>query len=229
MSFNVVITEHVLSEDYASATLEDVVTVEVIYVPPEVPAFVPIIEPQEDEPADEQEALEEPEAEPVVEEEKEEDELEEGEEEEEEEVEKISIFTWTPPVRKHKNTQSQQQFVIEIEPLVVSESSANETGFITFTFSKPIFIPDPFKNLERKISNSDFDGEIEKFLRIKVSSSYFDVGREEIAIEDYSLASFDSTGFSMLVTFAKPSFITQSLTEMDTLEVDFLKADLFVD
>ena len=40
--------------------------------------------------------------------------------------------------------------VIVIPPLVIKEQTMNETGYMTFKFSKPIFIPDHFKDLDSK-------------------------------------------------------------------------------
>ena len=88
--YSVEITEYILSEEFAFATLSETFTVTVPYVPIES-NFVVVIEEEEPE-----EVVEEP----VPEEEPEEEEEpveEEEEEEEDEEPEFVSVFTWTPP------------------------------------------------------------------------------------------------------------------------------------
>ena len=76
-------------------------------------------------------------------------------------------------------------------PLVVSENLANETGAVFIEFSKPIFIPEPYQNLETKKLDPDFDAQIEKVIKLGISSSYYDEGSPEIEIEEIILESFD--------------------------------------
>ncbi len=64
---------------------------------------------------------------------------------------------------------------------------------------------------------------------MSVSSAYFDDGVAEIAIKQFKLTAFNETGFSVDIEFENPAFITQSLTEQDTLEITFLVAKLFTD
>ena len=76
-------------------------------------------------------------------------------------------------------------------PLKVSEHSANETGAVFIEFSKPIFTPEPYQDLETKKLAPDFDAQIDKVLSITLSSSYYDEGRPEIEIAEVILESFD--------------------------------------
>ena len=78
-----------------------------------------------------------------------------------------------------------------IPPLVVSESSANETGTIFVSFSKPIFTPEKYKDLEKKKAKEGFDDQLSSLISLSVSSSYFDEGSPELEITDYSLQTFD--------------------------------------
>jgi len=64
---------------------------------------------------------------------------------------------------------------------------------------------------------------------MSVSSAYFDDEDPEIAISGFKLSAFNETGFSVDIEFANPAFITQSLTEQDTLEITFKAANLFSD
>ena len=63
------------------------------------------------------------------------------------------------PKRKRK----QDPFEIEIQPLVISESSANETGAIFINFNKPIFTPTPYQDLKKKLkdNSTEFDDQLD--------------------------------------------------------------------
>ena len=76
-------------------------------------------------------------------------------------------------------------------PLVVSKKSANETGTVFIEFSKPIFIPEPYQDLEIKKLAADFQDQIERVINIGISSSYYDEGSPEITIDEVILESFD--------------------------------------
>lgn len=105
----------------------------------------------------------------------------------------------------------------------------NETGTLFVEFSKPIFVPDKYKNLAIKLLNPSFDPQIDQMISLELQSSFFDEDAEEIVMEWYKLRTFEATGFSIEIKFAKPAYITQSLVDADALIVTFLAADLFVD
>ena len=70
---------------------------------------------------------------------------------------------------------------------------------------------------------------MEKVISLSVTSSFYDEGRPEIEMQGVTLMAFDEKSMSIQVNFAKPDYISQSISDSDVLEVEVLAANLFVD
>lgn len=230
ITFALTITEHVFSKDYANTTFTTEVFGEFKYIPP-LTEFVITEEIIKDEVIEKviEEIIPEEEVTEEVVEEIVEEVLEDVELEEPPEIK--NLFKWTPPEPKknNRNRQREELEIIVIPPLKVSGGQVNETGTLFVQFSKPIFTPAKYRDLDKRRGKSGFNDQFGQVIGMSVSSAYFDDEDPEIAISGFKLSAFNETGFSVDIQFTNPAFITQSLTEQDTLEITFKVANLFSD
>ena len=63
---------------------------------------------------------------------------------------------------------------------------------------------------------------------LKVASSFYDLGSEEIRVENYTLTRLTPDEMDIQINFYKPKKISQSMTELDGLQIDFKDAKLFM-
>lgn len=81
--------------------------------------------------------------------------------------------------------------------------------------------------LQEQYGGGGFMYEIEEVVSLKVESSFYEPGQDEIRIASYALTSMDSTKLDINVEFLMPKKISQSANELDGLNVEFVDTLMF--
>ena len=93
---------------------------------------------------------------------------------------------------------------------------------LIISFSRPIILPpiriDPIESTKKRLlSDKNIEIDIKDVIGLRVASSFYEKGSEEINIDDYYLTKIDERTLDIQIDFQKPLRITQSIKEPDSL------------
>lgn len=93
----------------------------------------------------------------------------------------------------------------------------SEIGQLTMTFSKPLTVPELFKNLPQKLKEADWTDEADQLIRLSVQSDQFEESSSQIEISDFYFARFEGNQVDLKIEFAYPDRISVSWTNQESL------------
>lgn len=132
------------------------------------------------------------------------------------------ILEWISTLKFSKNDHHQ--------PLAASVRGISSTGKLQLTFTNKMLIPPYLRpNPDGSQTQEMKDFPIERFVDLRVVSSFYDFDSDLIAINDYTVAAYEEQIFEIQIEFKHPNYISKNVLAKDWLIIKFKEPHFFID